>query len=321
MNLRNRLLIIITALLLLVLPIIRISTLAQADDFLYFPETNHSIKGEFLDKFNSVPDPVLVYGYPITEEVVAPTTSPFAGKRIQYLQRAVFEFKSGIAPSQRVQSVPLGSMLISPTNFIPYEQIPANHPACETFPGSDYQVCYAFLQFFNAYGGVPVFGLPITALVLENNRYIQYFEYARFEWRPRLPSGHRVHLTNLGDIYFNTHEDPTLKQVVPPGQQIQALEVRAFTLRSIISNTGTQTFYVSVEDQSRNPLQDAEVNLRIYLPNDEAYFLPLGRTNQDGYIEGSFVHTGGPVGRVYILIEVNYTEGFSKVVRLSYRIW
>jgi len=321
MNLRNRLLITIAALLLLVLPFIRNSSLAQSNDFLYFPETNHSIKGEFLEKFNSVSDPVKIFGYPITEEIVAPDTSPFVGKRIQYFQRAIFEYKSGIAPSQRVQLVPLGSWLISPTNFIPYEHVQANHPACETFPGSPHPVCYAFLQFFTDNGGISVFGLPITDLVLEHDRFIQYFEFARFEWRPRMPSGHRVHLTNLGDIYFNANEDPSLKDVVPIGQSIQSMDVRAFTQQSILSSSGRQTFFVSVVDQSKKPLAGAEVNLRIFLAGGDAVLLPLGVTNEKGFIEGSFDHNDEPVGRVYVLVEVNYQNDYTKVVRLSYRIW
>ena len=52
------------------------------------------------------------------------------------------------------------------------------------FPNTGNSVGGAFLKFFDAYGGVRVFGLPLTNEVQENGRTVQYFERQRFEYFP-----------------------------------------------------------------------------------------------------------------------------------------
>jgi hypothetical protein len=53
-------------------------------------------------------------------------------------------------------------------------------------------------RFFDANGGLDVFGLPLTELFVENGTYVQYFERARFEYYPDKPVGQRVLLSRLG---------------------------------------------------------------------------------------------------------------------------
>jgi uncharacterized protein YkwD len=52
------------------------------------------------------------------------------------------------------------------------------------FPNTGNSVGGAFLKFFDAYGGVRVFGLPLTNEIQENGRTVQYFERQRFEYFP-----------------------------------------------------------------------------------------------------------------------------------------
>lgn len=323
MNHRIRLLILLDLVLLLVLPLAQLPSSAQSEDYLYFSETNHSVQGEFLEKFSSVKDPLLVFGYPITEQFIAPSDSPFAGKRVQYFQRAVFVFHLDNAPGHRVQLAPLGSQMVTLAQLTPLESLSGNRSTCETIPGSSYPVCYAFRQFFDDNGGVSVFGVPITALVLENNRMVQYFEYARFEWRPDLAPGQRVHLTNLGEIYFNANEDPSIKALGPDleGLSIQSLQVRAFPLRAVASNQDTQTIYVVVRDQRNQAVAGAQVSLKVTLPNGQSFVLPMERTDSHGLTSASFAHQGEPIGRVQVLVEVQYEDLTAKTVWLSYRIW
>jgi hypothetical protein len=322
MNHKTRTLILLTVCLFLVLPITLIS-FAQSNDYIFFSQTQHFVRGEFLEKYNSVSDPVRVFGYPITEEVWAPGDSPFAGKRVQYFQRAVFEWHMENAPGHRVQLVPLGAELVSLAQFSRFESLPPNHPACETFPGSDFQVCYAFLQFFNEKGSVAVFGIPLTDLVIENNRIIQYFEYARFEWRPEMAPGQRVFLSNLGELYFNNYENPDLKAIPDLDasiQEVQSLQVRAFPLHAVTSNKGNQTIYVVVKDQLNRPVPGAVVRLKIILPDQQAYSLDMTPTNENGLTYVTFAQQGELVGRVHIAVEVAFSQ-FEKTSLLSYRIW
>ncbi len=69
------------------------------------------------------------------------------------------------------------------------------------FPETGYQVQYAFLQFFNAYGGEDVFGYPITNEYQDpiSGVVMQYFDNARFEWWPDSEASQRVKLGLLGD--------------------------------------------------------------------------------------------------------------------------
>jgi hypothetical protein len=58
--------------------------LPQSSDQLYVPETKHWIRGDFLRFYQNASDPLLLFGYPITDEFVDPET----GLQTQYFQRA-----------------------------------------------------------------------------------------------------------------------------------------------------------------------------------------------------------------------------------------
>src|SRR5512147_2943755 len=71
---------------------------AQSADVQFFPETGHIVKGDFLRFYKSVPDPKLLFGYPITEQMTSKD-----GKAVQYFQRARFELHPDLPESQRIQ--------------------------------------------------------------------------------------------------------------------------------------------------------------------------------------------------------------------------
>ncbi|MCA9861089.1 MAG: L,D-transpeptidase family protein, partial [Thermomicrobiales bacterium] len=56
-----------------------------------------------------------------------------------------------------------------------------------------------FLDQWRAGGGVNAYGYPITAELTENDRIVQYYEYARFEYVPDDPEGIVVHLGKIGE--------------------------------------------------------------------------------------------------------------------------
>lgn len=45
---------------------------------------------------------------------------------------------------------------------------------------------YAFREFYDRQGGLPIFGYPITEVFVEEGRPVQYFERARLEWHANL---------------------------------------------------------------------------------------------------------------------------------------
>ncbi|OQA17181.1 MAG: hypothetical protein BWY63_02495 [Chloroflexi bacterium ADurb.Bin360] len=68
-----------------------------------------------------------------------------------------------------------------------------------------------FLEFFDTYGGLSVFGYPKTEPFVQDGLVVQYFQNARFESHPENPAPYRVQLGLLGvDLKY---ERP---RVVPP---------------------------------------------------------------------------------------------------------
>jgi hypothetical protein len=63
-----------------------------------------------------------------------------------------------------------------------------------SFPETGQTVRDAFLDFFDANGGVDVFGYPRTGEFVFNGHYVQYFQRARFEYWPENPPGQQVQL-------------------------------------------------------------------------------------------------------------------------------
>jgi LPXTG-site transpeptidase (sortase) family protein len=50
------------------------------------------------------------------------------------------------------------------------------------FRETGHTLAYGFREFYNRQGGLPIFGLPITEVFVEDGRPVQYFERARLEW-------------------------------------------------------------------------------------------------------------------------------------------
>jgi hypothetical protein len=68
------------------------------------------------------------------------------------------------------------------------------------FDETGHTISGAFLKFFDEHGGLEIFGYPITEQFVDaNGLLVQYFQRARFEWRPDNPEGFKVQLGLLGD--------------------------------------------------------------------------------------------------------------------------
>lgn len=66
----------------------------------------------------------------------------------------------------------------------PADPAPAT-PDIVTFPtGVSMNKTYGFYRFWEANGGVPIFGYPITGEITEDGATVEYFERARFELAP-----------------------------------------------------------------------------------------------------------------------------------------
>jgi hypothetical protein len=66
------------------------------------------------------------------------------------------------------------------------------------FPETGHNISFRVKTFYESNGGIPIFGLPLTEVITEGDRQVQYFERARFELRPDLPAPFYITLTHLG---------------------------------------------------------------------------------------------------------------------------
>jgi hypothetical protein len=293
------------------------SVLAQAVDYQYFNETGHNVQGEFLQFYRLAANPLLVYGYPITEEFTRTD-----GMRVQYFQRARFEYRAELPAGQRVVLSSLGRALYTPANPIPTD----NPQACQYFEQSGYSVCYDFYPFFEANGGVAQFGLPISSFESRDDTIVQYFEKARLEWQPWRAPGQRVVITDLGRIYFDkVGEDPGL---LPPAAPLNAvtrplvlsIHVRAFVLKAVTLADDQQTIYIIARDQRGQPLAEADCTVQLQWPDGRSDTV-LRRTDRNGIAQLPFAFNDQIHGRrVLAGVSCNY-GGISAGTTTSFRIW
>ncbi|RME05803.1 MAG: hypothetical protein D6803_08105, partial [Anaerolineae bacterium] len=213
----------------------------------------------------------------------------------------------------KVQLTPIGTLLYSPGEPLPR---PANYPGCRDFPevAGNYAVCYDFLEFFEAHGGVGQFGYPISNFEIHNGWISQYFQRARFEWHPELPAGERVQVANLGKEFFISQgEDPALLRPVPGDLQSTraVLSLKAYAFVSPVSlprNGGEQTLYVKVYDQALRPVEGVEIRYLVTLPGGATYSGTLPPTNADGLSSGTHIIPADVHGRGIITITLTYNQ-------------
>jgi len=283
---------------------------AQSADVLYFPETGHFVKGTFLQFYNSAKDPKLVYGYPITEEIVARD-----GKTVQYFQRARFELSSN-----RVQLTPLGTLTYKSQYPLPIN----NSNGCEEYP-TGYKVCFTFLDFYKANGGPSQFGNPISPFESADGLIVQYFEGARFEWRANRGTEKWVVISDLGRVYFDQQkEDPAYLKPVPPSdatiKSVLSLKTRAFVLKAVTLKSGKQTVYVIVQDQTSEAVENATIKALVHFSNNTTQEYTFN-TNARGIGQVSFDFSDQKPGELITIdIAVNY-QGLTSTTTTSFRIW
>jgi hypothetical protein len=292
---------------------------AQTPNELYVPETGHWIRGEFLKFYQSADDPLLIFGYPITEEFVDPSDNT----QTQYFQRARFDLvntNNGVM----IQLAPLG--LWERADGAQPAPFSTNSPTCRLFTTTGKSVCYAFLQFYDAHNGPAFFGEPISEAEIRDERIVQYFEHVRMEWRAEKPAGQRVTLTDLGRMYFDQHVgDQNRLLPVAPSNKIIAnlthLQTHAFVTRVLAPSDSDQTVFIIVQDQNFSPIEGAISNVIITLPDGSQEIYRAPASNKAGFSSISFAIHDMPVKEiVQIDVETDYL-GFKSNAETWFRIW
>ena len=290
---------------------------AQSSDSIYVAETGHWIWGDFLHLYNSSTDPLLLFGYPITDDF----TDPVIDTRVQYFQKVRFDLVDTIQ-GQQVQIAPLGKLLYHPG--APLADIAQEGPTCRVFE-SGFSVCYAFLQFYDANNGGVYFGNPISNVEVIDGRYMQYFDNVRMEWWPDRPSGQRVILTDFGRLYFDKYiGNPDLLKPDPPansaGDLIKPI-ARAFVLHSLIGVGESQTIFVIAQDQYLRPLDGAQVGVTLSFPDGTSEFYRLNETNEFGISQFTFNAANLPTRSVVNVSAEITLRGETAVGTSWFRLW
>jgi hypothetical protein len=293
-------------------------SLAQTTPQQYFPDTGHTVSGDFLKAYLSVKDPLQLYGLPITDAFLDGSS----GRTIQYFQRARFELYSDQPPELRIRRTPLGQLMYNPGPVVP---VPENFPACRFYIETGKQVCYAFLDFFSANGGVAQFGYPISNFELHDERIVQYFQNARLEWHPEYPAGQKVTVTDLGKRYFDAHgEDPNRLMASPPDnalfQTVLSLQTRAYVRNAVTSSQGNQTVYVLVQDQNHLPVSDATVDMSVFYPDGTVQQYNLPATDARGFTQITFPYSSKALGNSDVQVSASYGD-LQQQTETSFRIW
>ena len=162
----------------------------------YFPDTGHNLSGSFRGYWEAHGG-LSVFGFPISEEFQEQSSTDGRTYIVQYFQRNRFEFHPENNEANRVLLGLLGSELTRGRGFPPGVPIP-NSPTAQYFPETGHTLSDRFLTYWNANGGVAIFGYPISEPIQEGPYLVQYFERNRFEFHPENRPPYDVLLGLLG---------------------------------------------------------------------------------------------------------------------------
>jgi len=287
----------------------------------YFPETGHALDPVFASAFDRMGG-VDILGFPITESFVDPET----GRLVQYFENSRLETTLEERGPGSPQLSALGEMLGG--REPPRRRSPLlawAEPGCRTFPNAGHSVCHAYLDFFEAHGGVGRFGEPISDYRMEAGRLVQYFEGFRMDWIPEAAPAGQVRLAPLGRQHFaRSGFDPALLSPRAPGDPAQyrvlGLQPELALSQAVAKPQGTQEILVLVRDQNELPVVGASVTLSARFPDGvRTFLLPL--TDAEGITRLNLEFVNQVPGSNIELLAWAVYQGLQASTRDSFRIW
>jgi hypothetical protein len=162
----------------------------------YVAATGHWVSHGILaywTQFGGVP----VFGYPISEEIRVD------GGSVQYFERARLEWHPGAWPERYDVLLGLLGVELAARDGLrdtpPFQPISAGNDAhCTFYAPTGHRLCFGFRDYWNAHGGLAIFGYPISEEFTEHGVTVQYFERQRFEYHPENPPEWQVEGGLLG---------------------------------------------------------------------------------------------------------------------------
>ncbi len=273
---------------ILFLPGLAISGSAQTPEPQEFPDSGYTVSGPFLTFYRSLPDPYVILGHPISDA----ETDEVTGLEVQYFQRARLELHHEAPAGQQVRLSNLGELLYTPG--APRAEVRNSGPACRKFD-TGHNVCYGFLQFYDAFQGDLYFGNPISEVEMVNGRMVQFFENVRLEWRGEVINGRHVGLSDMGRFHYDLVRRGIPREFTdepdsssPPGKEPKpqttpaSLQLRAFVRHSLLNPNSQQTLYIVVQDQKLRAVRNAAISVTVTLPDGSVQSYRPPNTDTDG---------------------------------------
>jgi len=161
----------------------RVAPVPNTSTLVYFPEVGHTLRGPFL-KFWQANGGLAIFGYPLSEEFSEVSATDGKSYTVQYFERNRFEHHPEFAGTRsEVLMGLLGVEMTRGRTFRPGTPI-LNSASKVFFQETQHSLSGPFLAYWQRYGGLPVFGYPISEEMVENGYTVQYFERNRFEHHP-----------------------------------------------------------------------------------------------------------------------------------------
>ncbi len=270
---------------------------SSAQNSFFFSQTGHSISGNFLDFYLSIPNEENIVGHPITEVFVGEL-----GNRIQYFENV------------RLEENAFGEVSVSPIGKLAYTS--GNEPIeqtsllnCNQAGNSQFPVCFDFLDFYYINGGVDILGEPISGMELKNGRVVQFFENVFLEWTPD-DLNNQIGVGNLGYQYFSMKdEEKYLLQPIMQDNEYIILKIYSeiFIEHALLEPGEVQTLFVYATDQNGMPISDVNVYTSLYYSDeDKTQEIPAGITNENGIAIILFVVDTIQMENIRVVATLNY---------------
>ncbi len=161
-----------------------------------YTKTGHTLRGDFLRTFDALGG-LRSLGHPITEPLIQ------EGRSVQYFEYARLEDHPDNPGGPVVKLSMLGERLGRRRPPLDARVVPpSREPLTRYYPQTGHSVSGAFLDFFDANGGLKRFGFPISEPLLVDGHLVQDFQHGRLIWYARPVNGQNVVMEESGRVYF-----------------------------------------------------------------------------------------------------------------------
>jgi hypothetical protein len=168
-----------------------------------FPETGFTVPAVFMKYWNANGG-LPVFGFPISEARSEKSDSDGKTYMVQYFERNRFEHHPEFAGTNNEVLLGLLGVELTQGREFPTVGAFANTAGKIYFPETQHSLAEPFLSYWNKYGGLAIFGYPISEPFQEKSDtdgktyMVQYFQRNRFEFHPENPAPYDVLLGLLG---------------------------------------------------------------------------------------------------------------------------